>query len=289
MNLLEYARNLTSQNGEDGIIAEIFGRLEISPGVCCEFGAWDGVHLSNCKSLIDQGWRALMIEGDHTRFQQLVENYQDNPRVVCVNEFVNTSNSSLDAICKTKSFPELDFLSIDIDGLDYEICTSLRMRPKLVCVEVNCGHHPLEKRLIDRETASKNVGQPFGAFTDWAEGAGYKLVCFTGNAFYLRGDLVSQCFLPALTAPEAYALHLARLDETARIWLWLVGLGIVTPCYYFNNPMLSRTNLRLGWWKSLKALIDLGSKQSSPRYLFRRMLKLAWLRIKSQKGSLLGV
>lgn len=40
--LLSYRKNIHSQNGEDGILAEILWRLKISRGWFCEVGAWDG-------------------------------------------------------------------------------------------------------------------------------------------------------------------------------------------------------------------------------------------------------
>lgn len=50
MGFLEYRANTYSQNGEDGILAEIVSRLGLDEGAprwCVEFGAWDGRHLSN--------------------------------------------------------------------------------------------------------------------------------------------------------------------------------------------------------------------------------------------------
>ena len=49
----EHATNVHSQNGEDGVIAEILDRLPELDRWCVEFGAWDGVHLSNTRHLIE--------------------------------------------------------------------------------------------------------------------------------------------------------------------------------------------------------------------------------------------
>jgi hypothetical protein len=45
--LLMFRENIHSQNGEDGIVAELLKRLKLnrSGGWVCEFGAWDGKHL----------------------------------------------------------------------------------------------------------------------------------------------------------------------------------------------------------------------------------------------------
>ena len=49
---------------------EILGK---ETGLCCEFGAWDAIHLSNTRRLMEHGWRGLMIEADHGRFEDLLK------------------------------------------------------------------------------------------------------------------------------------------------------------------------------------------------------------------------
>jgi len=51
--LLERARNVNSQFGEDGIIAALLSQIPSRTSWCVEFGAWDGKHLSNTRKLID--------------------------------------------------------------------------------------------------------------------------------------------------------------------------------------------------------------------------------------------
>ena len=57
---------MTSQGGEDGILEEIFRRIPVSANQtakrrwCVEFGAWDGVHLSNTRQLLkSKEWGAV--------------------------------------------------------------------------------------------------------------------------------------------------------------------------------------------------------------------------------------
>jgi hypothetical protein len=71
-NLAQFRRNVYSQNGEDGVIAEIFQRLpDATPKWYVEFGAWDGRYGSNRYALALAGWRGVMIEGDTRRFERL--------------------------------------------------------------------------------------------------------------------------------------------------------------------------------------------------------------------------
>ena len=74
-NLVDFAYNNFSQNGEDGIIQEIIKRIGLQKSKenwCVEFGAWDGIHLSNTFNLVQQGWNAVYIEGNKSRYKDLI-------------------------------------------------------------------------------------------------------------------------------------------------------------------------------------------------------------------------
>ena len=50
--LIRFARDDTSQGGEDGILQAIYDCLGDGPRTLVDVGAWDGVHLSNTHSLL---------------------------------------------------------------------------------------------------------------------------------------------------------------------------------------------------------------------------------------------
>jgi hypothetical protein len=65
-NLHNYKENKYSQNGEDGIINEIFlrlGQVNFNDFWVVEFGAWDGKHLSNTFNLIEKGHQLFSLKG----------------------------------------------------------------------------------------------------------------------------------------------------------------------------------------------------------------------------------
>jgi hypothetical protein len=246
-DLLDYKRNVFSQNGEDGIIEELFRRIGVEAHTCCEFGAWDGQHLSNCRKLILEGWRALMIEADPERTKALVQTYRDNPAVACVNELVDADQHSLGAIVKRTGFPAvMDFLSVDIDGLDYEIFRGLDLRPRVICIEVNAAHRPDSAEELPRPVAASGVGQPMGVFLRIAREKGYDLAGYSGNAFLVRRDVVEKSGLKTVSPTDAYDSFLRHLTSAEKEWLYLTNAGLIQPYRRYQNRRLGFQALGLG-------------------------------------------
>jgi len=86
----DFSRNVTSQYGEDGVIARIFELIGTRNKWCVEFGAWDGEYLSNTWALINEhGWSAVLAEGDAQKAAHLTETYSPRPDVVIKHAFVS--------------------------------------------------------------------------------------------------------------------------------------------------------------------------------------------------------
>lgn len=238
-SFLNYKKNVYSQNGEDGIINYLSKKLKINRGCFCEFGAWDGIHLSNCRVLAEMGWSGLFIEGEKDRYKELVNNYKNNNKIININSWVDTQKNTLDILLKKSKIKSLDFLSIDIDGLDYEIMRSLKIRPRIICIEVNAGHGGLKKNKIKTSIAKNNVGQPLSLFVDLAESMGYGLVCYTGNAFFVRKADIKKYGLSIVSPKVAYSDFVDHISSAEREWLVLVNLGLHPPYYrYFSSDLL---------------------------------------------------
>lgn len=135
------ARNINSQEGEDGIIEKVLEILTDKNRWCVEFGAWNGMHLSNTYNLVKyKGYSAVLIEGNRKRVQYLRNNFKDNNNVYPIHAFVGfEENNSLDSLLGTTSIPlDFDLLSIDIDGNDYHVWEAIKhYRPKVVAIEYN--------------------------------------------------------------------------------------------------------------------------------------------------------
>jgi len=191
-SILQYKHNIYSQNGEDGIIEEIFKRLQIQKGRFVEFGAWDGKHLSNSYKLFEEGWSGIFIEGDISKYKDLVYNFGRYDRVDCMNRFVGfDSDNSLDTIIDQSKFKdqEFDFISIDVDGLDYFIFEKMeKYLPKVICIEVSSGHTPDFSTILQISIAQNNIGQSIQVMTNKGYEKGYFPLCYSGNLFLVKNE-----------------------------------------------------------------------------------------------------
>ena len=183
-----------SQYGEDGILEEIFKRLEINNGFFVEFGARDGISCSNTRYLLEKGWHGVLIETDDTSFAQLQKNYENKPDVLSLKFFVTWKKSDE----RGKFFEEIreeffsnreiDFLSIDIDGCDFYIFKTLTCRPKVICIENGLKWHPLFIEEVPEDVAKNNLHQPIQVVLEFARAIGYEPLCSTNNLIFIRRD-----------------------------------------------------------------------------------------------------
>jgi hypothetical protein len=190
-NLNSYQNNIYSQFGEDGIIQRIFETFPTTGEQwCVEFGAWDGIHLSNTHHLIkDKHWKGILIEGKKSRFKQLAKNFKNNSNVQLLNKFVSfEGENSLDKILHQTSIPkDFDLLSIDIDGNDYHVWDSLLdYRPKVVVIEFNPSI-PSDIYFVQERKQSVNHGNSLLSMVTLAKSKGYELIATTKcNAFFVE-------------------------------------------------------------------------------------------------------
>ena len=132
-------RQSYSQNHEDLFIKELFKKLDKKIEWVCEFGAWNGIHLSNTFTFVsNDNANAVFIEGDDKKFKSLEETCLSYPNITPVNKFINDQNT-LDNILENTKIPQVfDVLSIDIDSNDLDVWESLKLyNPICVIIEIN--------------------------------------------------------------------------------------------------------------------------------------------------------
>ncbi|MFN8590992.1 MAG: hypothetical protein U0031_05960 [Thermomicrobiales bacterium] len=238
-SLTGYELHLTSENGEDGVIAEIMRRIGVDSRYFIEFGAETG-RAGNCVFLADVlGWSGLLIEGDHARAMALAKKHCANPKIQTRHAYVHREN--INALFEEAGVPETpDILSIDIDGNDFWIWSAIDgIRPRVVIVEYNAGLDP-SSTLVQPYVAhwqwdgTDFFGASLGAFQLLGESLGYRLVHteLAGvNAFFVRDDLL-QAFsdldlemVPRRPANYVHQGHGHPPDPQARTYLTLGAAG----------------------------------------------------------------
>lgn len=183
-----YASKTFSQRGEDGTIAKILEVTGENDGWCVEFGAWDGIYNSNVYNLIkNKNYKAVLIEGSPTKFQDLCKNMNDFP-VTPINSFVGFDEASgLDSILNKTPIPKnFDVLVIDIDGNDYHAWKAIKSyKPKLVVAEFN-PTIPNEVEFIQEPITHLNHGSSLKALVALGKSKGYELVATNlNNGFFV--------------------------------------------------------------------------------------------------------
>lgn len=190
-----HKRNVHSQNGEDGLIEVMIQmmflqeKLDWKKQWVCEFGAWDGKYLSNTFALVEKGAKAVYIEGDGTKFNDLLQTVKKYPNIIPICAYVSHEKNapdSLDRLLVRTDIPN-DFLllSIDIDSYDYQVWETVEAyRPRIVIIEINSSIEP--HRLDYIHDGQKCQGTCFGATYALAKKKGYALVAHTGNMVFVR-------------------------------------------------------------------------------------------------------
>jgi hypothetical protein len=210
-----YELRVFSQNGEDGVIAEILRRCGAPTRFFVEFGAGPGVE-SNSRFLADAlGWHGLFIEPSNQAYAALERKHRHNARVSTLRSLVTPEN--VEELFARFDVPgEPDVVSIDVDGSDYWIWEAIeRYRPRVLVIEYNAALDP-HRRLVQPQDhpgwdGTTYYGASLSALRALGERKGYRLVhCdLTGNnAFFLRGDVPGRFPTPDEVLPRATDLWL---------------------------------------------------------------------------------
>jgi hypothetical protein len=216
--LNEFANDITSQNGEDGIIRKVLEIIDDSNEWCVEFGSWDGRHLSNTYNLVkNRGYSAVLIEADPCRFRDLLNTYKGNNKVISINTFVGFEDENkLDTILRTTDIPvDFDLLSIDIDGNDYHVWEAVReYKPKIVVIEFN-PTIPNSVEFVQPRDAHITQGSSILSVAKLAKLKGYELVAVTHtNAIFVDSKYFG------LFGIQDNSVGLIRTDESSVTYIF---------------------------------------------------------------------
>lgn len=212
VNKAEY--QVFSQNGEDGIIQEIFNRIGYTNKYFVEFGVENGLEC-NSMNLLYKQWKGLWIEGSPECVKEINGRFKDlisNGQLQIKNQFITAEN--IESIFSSANIPaEPDMLSIDIDYNDYYVWKAItNYKPRVIVIEYNSIFRPDTHFIVPynaERTWDKTsyFGASLLALEQLGNDKGYNLVgcSFTGsNAFFVRKDLTADLFEAPYTAENHY-------------------------------------------------------------------------------------
>lgn len=225
-----YEKRHYSKNGEDGILEEIFNRLNIYHGWFAEIGTWDGRYLSNSYFLFRKGWRGVYLEGDPEKISRLNKTALQHPGVMFVvpqNVEVSGQNQLDSLLSRTEIPKHFQLLSISIDSFDWWIWNSLQnYQPDVVVIDVNSQYPPGIEYVQPPDFKAKpfnpffrtspihqdlKSGASFTSLVKLGEKKGYKvvshLIFLTGSLIFVREELAQKLALNGILDHPEWAFN----------------------------------------------------------------------------------
>jgi hypothetical protein len=184
-----------SQNGEDGVIAEIVRRVGAPSRTFVEIAAGDGGE--NCtRALLDDGWKGVWIEGDAHKVAAARALVDERP---CTVVQLRVDRENVNSVFAEHA-PCPDVVVFDVDGNDWWLWERVgrSVRPRIVVAEYNAMAGPTSHWVMPYDPEHRwrhdaRYGAGLGALACLGARLGYSLIACesTGtNAFFVRADLV---------------------------------------------------------------------------------------------------
>jgi hypothetical protein len=194
--LIKYEHQTFSQNGEDGIINEIFNRLGITKGEFIEIGTGDGSE-NNTRLLLELGWKGTWIDGNPNCLKTIKNNlghFISSKKLNAQLKFVDSDN--VNSILKDNNIsPDVDLLSLDLDLTTHIVWEALNyITPKVLVIEYN-GFFPKntlwQANIKENESwdGSINMGASLSTIIQISDHKNYKFIGteLSGtNAFFVH-------------------------------------------------------------------------------------------------------
>ena len=195
-NINNYEFRITSQNNEDGLIKFIIDTIDVNKINFIEIG-FDFFE-NNSLNFFKKSNKGLMIDGSFEKcflLKYIIKIFYPFKNINVVNSLVYKENIN-DLINTYFSNNEIDFLSIDVDGIDYYLLEKINIKPKLICIEYNHWFGPDQSVAIPYD---KNFiwnrdyysGASLLALTKLAKNKNYHLIATDSsctNAFFIHND-----------------------------------------------------------------------------------------------------
>jgi hypothetical protein len=212
---------LRSQNEEDGIVLALLQTVGVTVRRFVEIGS-GGTGGNSAVLAYELGWSGLMVDASSRAVTAASKLFRANPGVTVTRKTVSTENINK-MVLKSGFSGEIDFMSIDVDSIDYWLLDALEaVTPRVLVMEYNAHFGP--KRSVTVPNAPLPIGSPKGysgaslsALESCARRKGYRLVLCEDsgvNAFFVRADLASE--IPTLTPADAWRPMASKYRSSLR-------------------------------------------------------------------------
>lgn len=128
----------------------------------------------------------VFIEGDKVKFEILKNNYRNCGRIELINAFVGFSTEdNLDKVTEPFriKYPQYNFISCDIDGLDLEVFEAWDLKADVVLIEGGFNWSPNFSERLPANIVKNNIQQSLAVIFSVAEKKGYYPVCFLQDTY----------------------------------------------------------------------------------------------------------
>jgi len=213
-HLIHFEDQVYSQNGEDGIIEEIFKRIGVTNKFFIEIGSSNGLE-NNTALLLHSNWKGIWVDGCKDSCRQASEHWAQSVKMKSlkiISETINISNFQ-NLLIEQHAPSEPDLLSLDIDHNTPHVFREMaQFKPRVLVLEYN-GIFPIMSEWQSNYdpkigwNGTHKFGSSLKPLEILARQKGYKLVhCdSTGtNAFFVREDLDKSLFNEPFTVKNKY-------------------------------------------------------------------------------------
>ena len=193
----KYEFKKTSQNNEDGIINYLFKRLEFKNLNFIEIGF--DYYENNSLNFLRKTNKGIFIDGSQEKtflLKNLLKIFYQLKNIKVINTMINKDNINKIISDNFEKNEEIDFMSIDVDGIDYYIFENLSYSPKIICIEFNFWYGSELKCSV-----------PYSDNFKWEQGSlysGASLLALTGLAekknYHLNRSAGGLCILLLYTS-----------------------------------------------------------------------------------------
>ena len=238
-----------SQNGEDGIVDYLCGRLLQPNRYFIEIGASNGLENNTTWLALAKRYGGLMIDGDPAKVAEC--------RQTCAVlngalefEAMMMNPESVQAFERLTLFKDPDVFSLDIDSVDYYVADALIdqvVRPKIVVIEYNSTFGPERAVTIPYQFPfNRHRAHPSGYYYGVSvmglrhllEGRGYRFVTVEQNgvnAFFADPDQFPSGFLEGIRGSD-FRENIVQRRESRTDWRGQLAQVAALPLVEISRP-----------------------------------------------------